>query len=121
VKVRAEFVNNPEEFFNQNYILGDQLRGSLSREKVIKKAGVDAMAGVGKYMWNALGKRIYQLRPKIGIYFTKTFLYRYQQLGKSANCISQMANHIPGNGPLSTKDQVATLIAKYATQYKDKP
>ena len=48
-------------------------------------------------------------------------MHLYQEIGSNFACLTQMYNHIPGQGTLNRKDKVAESMAQYAEIYTNRP
>ena len=121
-KVRAHFIDNPTSMMNQYNIFTEYDKGSLVREKIIKRIGKDMM----KNLTHAIPDKVKKTRttffsPKINLFYTIYSLHPYQHLGKHYACLYQQYNHIPGQGTLNRKDMVAESIWDYAEKYKTRP
>ena len=121
-KVRNNFVEYPESYFNGMYFISDLHHKSLTRTKVLPVIGTDLMPKFAHELMKKKEKKIPKLLldPRATIFFINSGIHNYHVIGKEIACLYQSYNHVIGAGSLTRKDHVARAAIEYTEKFKDK-
>jgi len=122
VKRRQYFVNHPENIFDGRFhILTEHSHSTHLRKVVFPMVGEDVHTYIGSQMsFSDKEDTLFDLDPKINLFFTIHALHMYKQIGEHFSCLSQLLNHVPGHIAVTRKDFVAENAINYAKRYEDR-
>ena len=110
-KSDSYFLKNRKSYFEDAFFYTNYASNNLIRTKVINIIGDEAEPRSSLDMPQDLKKtQRYPLPPKTQIFFTRTMMHIFQELGKTFGCFFQMYNVIPGHAALTRKDFFVNTI-----------
>ena len=115
---RAYFTEHTKDLFDNINVMLEYSHGTFVRSKATPGVTKDVHPEIGNHV---VGKKPYQIKPQVNVFFTSSSMFVYQHLGKHFSCLTQMSSHIPGNHAYNRKDMVAESARLYMEKYKDKP
>ena len=119
---RAYIVDNPENIFIDKNFLLDYHPDNMVRSRVVPLIGKDLHEGLSGFMPQKEYKsRDTYIRLDVNMFFTNAGMFINQHLGKHFSCLTQISNHIPGNGVINRKDFLAEAVVIYAKKYETRP